>query len=110
MILRNYWIENGYEIDIKEIIRILDFGVEHEIIKTKDFMEYYVTIKELDNEEIIKELKKWYNTNVVKYLLCQKIILMKESIEYNERFERKICKSYFEKEEDNAETETEEGL
>ncbi|RGB26186.1 hypothetical protein C1646_770736 [Rhizophagus diaphanus] len=58
MILKNYWIENDYEIDIKEIIQILDFRIEHKIMKTKDFMEYYVMIKELDNEEIIKELKK----------------------------------------------------
>ncbi|RGB30019.1 hypothetical protein C1646_672000 [Rhizophagus diaphanus] len=98
MILRNYWIENGYEIDIKEIIQILDFGVEHEIMKTKDFMKYYVTIKELDNEEIIKELKKWYNMNIIECPLCQKLILIKEIIDYNREFEGRICKS-FEKEE-----------
>ncbi|RGB23372.1 hypothetical protein C1646_774594 [Rhizophagus diaphanus] len=96
MILRNYWIENGYEIDIKEIKRILDLKVEYEVIKTKDFMEYYVTIKELDNEEIIKELKKWYNTNIIECPLCQKMILIKEAIDYNEEFEIRLCKSCFE--------------
>ncbi|RGB25836.1 hypothetical protein C1646_675267, partial [Rhizophagus diaphanus] len=70
-------------------------------MKTKDFMEYYVTIKELDNEKIIKELKKWYNTNIIKCLLCQKMIIIKEAIDYNKEFEGRICKSCFEKEENN---------
>ncbi|RGB24197.1 hypothetical protein C1646_773417 [Rhizophagus diaphanus] len=101
MILRNYWIENGYKIDIKKIKRILDFGVEHKVMKTKDFMEYYVTIKELDNEEIIKELKKWYNTNIIECLLCQKMILIKEAMDYNKEFEGRICKSYSENKKNN---------
>ncbi|RGB21250.1 hypothetical protein C1646_778567 [Rhizophagus diaphanus] len=70
-------------------------------MKTKDFMEYYVTIKELDNEEIIKELKKWYNTNIIKCPLCQKMILIKKAIDYNKEFEGRICKSCFENEENN---------
>ncbi|RGB27505.1 hypothetical protein C1646_769016 [Rhizophagus diaphanus] len=70
MILRNYWIENSYEIDIKEIIQILDFGIKHKIMKTKDFMEYYM-------------------------------ILIKETMDYNKEFEGRICKSCFEKEENN---------
>ncbi|RGB23900.1 hypothetical protein C1646_773844, partial [Rhizophagus diaphanus] len=101
MILRNYWIENGYKIDIKEIKRILDFGVEYEVMKTKDFMEYYVVIKELNDEEIVKELKKWYSTNIIECPLCQKMILIKEAIDYNKEFEGRICKSCFEKEENN---------
>ncbi|RGB24085.1 hypothetical protein C1646_773590, partial [Rhizophagus diaphanus] len=101
MILRNYWIEKGHEIDIKEIKRILDFGVEHEVMKTKDFMEHYVTIKELNNEEIVKEFKKWYNTNIIECPLCQKMILIKEAIDYNKEFNGRICKSCFEKEENN---------
>ncbi|RGB27667.1 hypothetical protein C1646_768832 [Rhizophagus diaphanus] len=105
MILRNYWIENGYEIDIREINQISDFGVEHEVMKTKDFMEYYTIIKELDNEEIIKELKKWYNTNVMKCPLYQKIILIKETMDYNKEFEGRICKNCFKKEERNNEIE-----
>ncbi|RGB21430.1 hypothetical protein C1646_778047, partial [Rhizophagus diaphanus] len=70
-------------------------------MKTKDFMEHYVMIKELDNEEIVKELKKWYNTNIIECPLCQKMILIKEVIDYNEKFEGRICKSCFEKEENN---------
>ncbi|RGB32594.1 hypothetical protein C1646_762701 [Rhizophagus diaphanus] len=101
MILRNYWIENDYKIDIKEIKQILNFGVEYEVMKTKDFMKYYVTIKELDNEEIIKELKKWYNTNIIECPLYQKMILIKEAMDYNKEFEGRICKSCFEKEENN---------
>ncbi|RGB22312.1 hypothetical protein C1646_776300 [Rhizophagus diaphanus] len=89
--------------DVKELIK-------HEIMKTKDFMEYYITIKELDNEEIIKELKKWYNTNIIKCPLCQKIILIKETMNYNKEFEGRICKSCFEKEENDAEIETEKRL
>ncbi|RGB35055.1 hypothetical protein C1646_759871 [Rhizophagus diaphanus] len=85
MILRNYWIEN-------------------------DFMKYYVMIKELDNKEIIKELKKWYNTNIIECPLCQKIILIKETMDYNKEFEGRICKSCFKKKENDAKTETEKGL
>ncbi|RGB35231.1 hypothetical protein C1646_759623 [Rhizophagus diaphanus] len=64
-------------------------------------MEYYVTIKESNNEEIIKEIKKWYNTNIIECPLCQKMILIKEAIDYNEEFKGRICKSCFEKEENN---------
>ncbi|RGB32186.1 hypothetical protein C1646_763215 [Rhizophagus diaphanus] len=83
-----------------------NFGVEHEIMKTKDFMKYYIMIKELDNEEISKELKKWYNTNVMECPLCQKMILIKETIDYNKEFEGRICKSCSEKEENNNEIES----
>ncbi|PKK58380.1 hypothetical protein RhiirC2_823205 [Rhizophagus irregularis] len=111
-ILRNYWLENNYEIDITEIKRILDFGVEHEIMKTKDFMENYMIIKELNDKEIIKELRKWYSMNAIECPLCNKMLLIKEAIEYNdEYFTGRICKSYFEKERDNDnETETEKRL
>ncbi|PKY61813.1 hypothetical protein RhiirA4_432077 [Rhizophagus irregularis] len=49
-IYRNYWLENGYEIDIEEIKRIINFKVEYEIIKTKEFMNFYKTIEELDDK------------------------------------------------------------
>ncbi|GBC30196.2 hypothetical protein GLOIN_2v1791176 [Rhizophagus irregularis DAOM 181602=DAOM 197198] len=105
-IYRNYWLENGYEIDVEEIRRIVNFGVEHEIMKTKDFMESYMKIKELDDEEIIREIRKWYATNVTECPLCNKMILKKEAVKYNKEFTGEICKSCSEREEnDVSETE-----
>jgi hypothetical protein len=57
MILRNYWLENGYEVDISEIKRIINFGVNNEIMKTKEFMSSYMTIKELDDEGVKEEIR-----------------------------------------------------
>src|SRR6185369_2377392 len=101
-IYRNYWLENGYEIDIEEIRRIINFGVEYEIMKTKDFMGNYMTIKELDDEGVIEELRRWYSTNAMECPLCNKMILKKEAIEYNKEFIGEICKSCFEREEENT--------
>ncbi|CAB4428094.1 unnamed protein product [Rhizophagus irregularis] len=100
-IYRNYWLENGYEIDIEEIRRIINFRIEYEIIKTKDFIENYMTIKELDDEGVIEELRRWYNTNAMECPLCNKMILTREAVEYNEEFIGKICRSCSEKEEED---------
>src|ERR1700722_160894 len=97
--LRNYWLENGYEIDISEINRIINFRIEYEIMKTKEFMENYMSIMELDDEEIIEELRKWYNENVTECPICNKMLLAKETIEYNKDFIERICKSCSEEEE-----------
>ncbi|PKB92953.1 hypothetical protein RhiirA5_442833, partial [Rhizophagus irregularis] len=97
-ILRNYWLENNYEIDITEIKRILDFRVEYEIMKTKDFMEKYMTIKELDDEKVKEEIKRWYDIYVIECPLCNKMLLIREAIEYNEYFTGRICETCFEKE------------
>lgn len=102
-LLRNYWLENGYEINISEINRIQSFGVENEIMKTREFMENYMTIKELNDEEIVKELKKWYNENALEYPICNKMLLIKKAIEYEEEFIGKICNSCFEKKKKNRE-------
>ncbi|GBC30572.2 hypothetical protein GLOIN_2v1847961 [Rhizophagus irregularis DAOM 181602=DAOM 197198] len=105
-IYRNYWLENGYEIDVEEIRRIINFRVEHEIMKTKDFMESYIKIKELDDEEIIGELRRWYTMNATECPLCNKMILKKEAVKYNKEFTGEICKSCSErKENDVSETE-----
>src|SRR6185369_404874 len=98
---RNYWLENGYEIDIEEIRRIINFRVEYEIMKTKEFMENYMMIKELDDEGVIKELRRWYSTNAMECPLCNKMILKKEAVEYNKEFTGKICRSCFEREEED---------
>ncbi|CAB4416255.1 unnamed protein product [Rhizophagus irregularis] len=100
-IYRNHWLENGYEIDIEEIRRIINFGVEYEIIKTKDFMENYMIIKELDDEGVIEELRRWYSTNAIECPLCNRMLLTKEAVEYNEEFIGKICRSYSEREEED---------
>src|SRR6185369_6138660 len=99
---RNYWLENGYEIDIEEIRRIINFRVEYEIMKTKEFMENYMMIKELDDEGVIKELRRWYSTNAMECPLCNKMILKKEAVEYNKEFTGKICRSCFEREEEDT--------
>ncbi|CAB4431064.1 unnamed protein product [Rhizophagus irregularis] len=101
-IYRNYWIENGHEIDIEEIRRIINFGVEYEIMKTEDFMENYMTIKELDDEGVIEGLRRWYNTNAMECPLCNKMILTREAVEYNEEFIGKICRSCSEREEEDT--------
>src|SRR6185369_5719605 len=99
---RNYWLENGYEIDIEEIRRIINFRVEYEIMKTKEFMENYMMIKELDDEGVIKELRRWYSTNAMECPLCNKMILKKEAIEYNKEFIGEICRSCFERKEEDT--------
>ncbi|PKY62409.1 hypothetical protein RhiirA4_432510 [Rhizophagus irregularis] len=78
-IYKNYWLENGYEINVEEIRRIINFGIENEIMKTKDFIENYMTIKELDDEGVIKELKRWYSTNAMECPLCNRMILTREA-------------------------------
>ncbi|GET49900.1 hypothetical protein GLOIN_2v1825001 [Rhizophagus irregularis DAOM 181602=DAOM 197198] len=107
-IYRNYWLENGYEIDIEEIRRIINFGVEYEIIKTKEFMSFYKTIEELDNKGIEEELRIWHYMYTIECPTCNKIILKKEAIEaveYNKEFIEKICKSCYEKGPENLENE-----
>ncbi|PKY49338.1 hypothetical protein RhiirA4_422869 [Rhizophagus irregularis] len=77
-------------------------------MKTKDFMENYIIIKELDDEEIIKELRRWYSTNITECSLCNKMILTKEAVEYNNKeFIKRICKRCYEKELENSENENE---
>ncbi|CAB4404597.1 unnamed protein product [Rhizophagus irregularis] len=106
--VKEFQKKNGYEIDIEEIRRIINFGVEYEIMKTKDFMENYIIIKELDDEEIIKELRRWYSTNITECSLCNKMILTKEAVEYNNKeFIKRICKRCYEKELENSENENE---
>ncbi|CAB4403278.1 unnamed protein product [Rhizophagus irregularis] len=100
-IYRNYWLENGHEINIEEIRRIINFRIEYEIIKTRDFIENYMTIKELDDEGVIEEFRRWYNTNAMECPLCNKMILMREAVEYNEEFIGKICRSCSEREEED---------
>ncbi|PKY59540.1 hypothetical protein RhiirA4_482354 [Rhizophagus irregularis] len=100
-IYRNHWLENGYEIDIEEIRRIINFGVEYEIMKTKDFMGNYMIIKELDDEGVIEELRKWYSTNAIECPLCNRMLLTREAVEYNEEFIGKICRSCSEREEED---------
>ncbi|CAB4396374.1 unnamed protein product [Rhizophagus irregularis] len=97
-IYRNYWSENGYEIDIEEIRWIIKLGIDYEIMKTKDFMEKYMTIKELDDEKVKEEIKRWYNIYVIECPLCNKMLLIREAIEYNEYFTGRICETCFEKE------------
>ncbi|GET66929.1 hypothetical protein GLOIN_2v1791176 [Rhizophagus irregularis DAOM 181602=DAOM 197198] len=109
-IYRNYWLENGYEIDIEEIRRIINFRVEYEIIKTKEFMSFYKTIEELDDKEIEEELRIWHYMYTIECPICNKIILKKEAIkavEYNKEFIERICKSCYEKELENVEDENE---
>ncbi|GBC15313.1 hypothetical protein GLOIN_2v1765994 [Rhizophagus irregularis DAOM 181602=DAOM 197198] len=109
-IYRNYWLENGYEIDIEEIKRIINFRVEYEIIKTKEFMSFYKTIEELDDKGIEKELRIWHYMYTIECPMCNKTILKKEAIEaveYNKEFIEKICKSCYEKELENVEDENE---
>ncbi|PKB92443.1 hypothetical protein RhiirA5_444643, partial [Rhizophagus irregularis] len=105
---RNYWLENGYEIDIEEIRRIINFRVEYEIMKTKEFMSFYKTIEELGDKGIEEELKIWHYMYTRECPMCNKIILKKEAIEaveYNEEFIEKICKSCYEKGPENLEDE-----
>ncbi|EXX68336.1 hypothetical protein GLOIN_2v1765994 [Rhizophagus irregularis DAOM 181602=DAOM 197198] len=110
MIIRNYWLENDYEIDIEEIKRIISFGVNNEIIKTKEFMSFYKTIEELDDKGIEEELRIWHYMYTIECPICNKIILKKEAIEvveYNKEFIEKICKSCYEKELENSKNENE---
>ncbi|EXX65100.1 hypothetical protein RirG_136540 [Rhizophagus irregularis DAOM 197198w] len=107
-IYRNYWLENGYEIDIEEIKRIINFRVEYEIIKTKEFMSFYKTIEELDDKGIEEELRIWHYMYTIECPTCNKIILKKEAIEaveYNKEFIEKICKSCYEKGPENLKDE-----
>ncbi|GBC43016.2 hypothetical protein GLOIN_2v1847961 [Rhizophagus irregularis DAOM 181602=DAOM 197198] len=109
-IYRNYWLENGYEIDIEEIRRIINFKVEYEIIKTKEFMSFYKTIEELDDKGIEEELRIWHYMYTIECPTCNKIILKKEAIEaveYNKEFIERICKSCYEKELENVKDENE---
>ncbi|CAB4445006.1 unnamed protein product [Rhizophagus irregularis] len=115
MIIRNYWLKNGYEIDIEGIRRIINFRVEYEIIKTKEFMSFYKTIEELNDKGIKEELKIWHYMYTIECPICNKMMLRTEAIEYNVEFFEKICKSCYEKElknknELNDETETEKRL
>ncbi|PKY32656.1 hypothetical protein RhiirB3_394197 [Rhizophagus irregularis] len=110
MIMRNYWLENGYEIDIEKIRRIINFRVEYEIIKTKEFMSFYKTIEELDDKGIEEELRIWHYMYTIECPICNKIILKKEAIEaveYNKEFIERICKSCHEKKLENLEDENE---
>ncbi|RGB22098.1 hypothetical protein C1646_678082 [Rhizophagus diaphanus] len=90
--------------DVEELIssddtELEDLDEHHEMILRNYWIEN--VIKELNNEEIVKELKKWYNMNIIECPLCQKMILIKEAVDYNKEVEGRICKSCFEKEEDN---------
>ncbi|RGB32759.1 hypothetical protein C1646_762523 [Rhizophagus diaphanus] len=91
-----------------------------EEIKNKHEIEKY--IKSREEYQVDSLCLKCYRINEEKNLKCLinfgKFFKEKEGgeiypskvIDYNKEFERKICKSYFEKEENNAETETEKGL
>ncbi|PKK60866.1 hypothetical protein RhiirC2_792693 [Rhizophagus irregularis] len=97
--------KNGYEIDIKEIKKIINFGVNYEIIKTKEFMNFYKTIEELDDKGIKEELKIWQYMYTIECLSCNKMILTKEAVEYNKKFIERICKNCYEKELENLKDE-----
>jgi len=99
-IYRSYWLENGYEIDIEEIRRIINFGVGYEIMKTKEFMSFYKTNEELDDKGLKEELRIWYYMYTIECSICNRIILEKEAVEYDKEFIGKICKSCSTKEED----------
>ncbi|RGB23782.1 hypothetical protein C1646_774016, partial [Rhizophagus diaphanus] len=96
---------------IRKIVETEGFVEEHsdvgelessDNIEESNFMKNYMTIKELDDEEIIGELRKWYSTNVMECPLCNRMILIREAIEYDEEFKGKICKGCSEKEEENV--------
>ncbi|EXX58406.1 hypothetical protein RirG_198310 [Rhizophagus irregularis DAOM 197198w] len=101
-IYRNYWLENGYEIDIEEIRQIINFRVEYEIIKTKEFMSFYKTIEELNDKGIEEELRIWHYMYTIECPLCNKMILKKEAVKYNKEFTGEICKSCSEREENDV--------
>src|SRR5688500_12133136 len=80
-------------------------------MKNKEFMKKYLITNKKLNEEGMKERKKKKHYMYKRECsICNKIILKEEAIKYNKESDEKICKSCFEKreEENNEITEIEE--
>ncbi|CAB5394979.1 unnamed protein product [Rhizophagus irregularis] len=61
----------GYEIDVSEIQRIKNFGVNNRIIVTEEFIERYIKIIELEDRELRKEVHRWLNENTTWCKKCE---------------------------------------
>ncbi|PKY35894.1 hypothetical protein RhiirB3_457456 [Rhizophagus irregularis] len=69
--LRNNLEKLGYEIDVSEIQRIKNFGVNNRIIVTEEFIERYIRMIELEDRELRKEVHKWLNENTTWCERCE---------------------------------------
>ncbi|GET51528.1 ribonuclease H-like domain-containing protein [Rhizophagus irregularis DAOM 181602=DAOM 197198] len=85
--LKNNLEKLGYEIDVSEIQRIKNFGVNNRIIVTEGFIERYMGIIELEDRELRKEVHKWLNENTTWCERCE-IRWMNDMF----RLEGTICK------------------
>ncbi|CAB5357951.1 unnamed protein product [Rhizophagus irregularis] len=61
--LKNNLEKLGYAIDVSEIQRIKNFGVNNRIMVTEEFIERYMRIIELGDKELRREIHKWLNEN-----------------------------------------------
>ncbi|PKK56463.1 hypothetical protein RhiirC2_799949 [Rhizophagus irregularis] len=71
MELKNNLEKLGYEIDVSEIQRIKNFGVNDRIIVTEEFIERYMRIIELEDRELRKEVHRWLNENTTWCERCE---------------------------------------
>ncbi|CAB4492630.1 unnamed protein product [Rhizophagus irregularis] len=85
--LKNNLEKLGYEIDVSEIQRIKNFGVNNRIIVTEEFIERYMRIIELEDRELRKEVHRWLNENTTWCERCE-IRWMNDMF----RLEGTICK------------------
>ncbi|EXX67813.1 hypothetical protein RirG_110950 [Rhizophagus irregularis DAOM 197198w] len=69
--LKNNLEKLGYEIDVSEIQRIKNFGVNNRIIVTEEFIERYLRIIELEDRELRKEVHRWLNENTTWCERCE---------------------------------------
>ncbi|CAB4473761.1 unnamed protein product [Rhizophagus irregularis] len=69
--LKNNLEKLGYEIDVSEIQRIKNFGVNNRIMVTEEFIERYMRIIELEDRELRKEVHKWLNENTTWCERCE---------------------------------------
>ncbi|RGB24383.1 hypothetical protein C1646_773193, partial [Rhizophagus diaphanus] len=80
----------GYEIDVSEIQKIRNFGVNNKIMVTKEFMRKYFEIIELEGKELKEEIHKWLSENTIWCDRCE-IRMINEMFE-NEEIICKDCK------------------
>ncbi|GET58730.1 ribonuclease H-like domain-containing protein [Rhizophagus irregularis DAOM 181602=DAOM 197198] len=69
--LKNNLEKLGYTIDVSEIQRIKNFGVNNRIMVTEEFIERYMRIIELGDKELRREIHKWLNENTTWCERCE---------------------------------------
>ncbi|CAG8742137.1 17000_t:CDS:2, partial [Rhizophagus irregularis] len=98
--LKNNLEKLGYTIDVSEIQRIKNFGVNNRIMVTEEFIERYMRIIELGDKELRREIHKWLNENTT----CARIDIGKDDNRQNmfakplsDNYEDELVKAFEEK-------------